>query len=330
MEETPSSRQCLVIAVETAPIERKPGFSIIPDHTSLMDVVSSLLSVLFGKKIEQHGFIESNGFFNYPDFSSFNTLCDPRLPYTNHKPRNSVSIELELDHFSKINKILRSYETDETFFNHYTTAASFYRNALCTVDRQPELAYLNLITAGEVISNYFAFPKQDLLDDQARKVLNQIESTAQDGQKLVRFIKGRLYQVKRGFVKTFEELINDNFFNSGESVQPFGNLKKEDLSYHIAAAYDLRSKYVHSGIPFGKWVVLGAGSRNDEKQLGTPMVADREYQKVLSKAPTFVGLERILRFALLKLAQTKGDSIHEDLVQAPNPSLNSDPTATTP
>jgi len=69
----------------------------------------------------------------------------------------------------------------------------------------------------------------------------------------------------------------------------------------MLAAYDLRSKYVHTGQPFGSWV-RPRGQTIEEVQVGRPVVTSADLAKTLADAPTLVGLERVLRYALLRFA----------------------------
>ncbi|MFN6527792.1 hypothetical protein [Nostoc sp. ChiSLP03a] len=44
-----------------------------------------------------------------------------------------------------------------------------------------------------------------------------------------------------------------------------------------------------------------------------PNVDDKDLKKVLKRIPTYIGLERIIRFALLRFLHTNGVYIHKDL-----------------
>ncbi|HPQ44577.1 MAG TPA: hypothetical protein PKZ42_10145 [Syntrophales bacterium] len=64
--------------------------------------------------------------------------------------------------------------------------------------------------------------------------------------------------------------------------------------------------YIHTGVPFGSWVSMGSGGRNDEIQFGKPVVEDSKLGDILAKAPTYIGLERVIRYCLLKFAIENG------------------------
>jgi hypothetical protein len=112
-----------------------------------------------------------------------------------------------------------------------------------------------------------------------------------------------LPQVKRRFVETLTSLCDSSLFERSELAVEFG-LKADSFRKTVAAAYDLRSRYVHTGTPFGNWI--SPDSSSYETQFAFPVTNDREIDKILAKAPTYLGLERIIRYALLRFAQSNG------------------------
>jgi len=193
------------------------------------------------------------------------------------------------------------------------TSGRFYLQALQNFEERPDVAYLNLITAGEVLSNYFSYDKDELLDEQAKDIIRQIVEASDDGPELARQIKGRLFQVKRRFLRAMESLLTDPFFAESEAERDFLRLKKEDIKSRLSAAYDLRSQHVHSGIPFGSWIARTLGGEAGEVQVGTPVVGNKDFEKVLARAPTYFGLERIIRYCLLRFIHTHGVLINPRL-----------------
>lgn len=147
-------------------------------------------------------------------------------------------------------------------------------------ESQPEVAFLDLITCGEMLSNFFEYNKDNLL-------------------------------VKRRFVKTIRNLLNPYFFQQTETT--IGILNESDISDRIEAAYDLRSYYVHSGVNFGGWV-RACRLSNSGRVVGVPDIKDKELKKILDKSPTtFSGLERIMRYCLLRFIHLYGTPIDDRL-----------------
>ncbi len=105
-------------------------------------------------------------------------------------------------------------------------------------------------------------------------------------------------------MKTIERLTDDSFFDRSESTQAYGRFERESFLKSVGAAYDLRSRYVHTGAPFAFWVSWNLC--NNEVGIGEPVLADRELSGILARAPTYVGLERIIRYSLLRFAQEQG------------------------
>ncbi|MBK7490608.1 MAG: hypothetical protein IPI17_00430 [Nitrosomonas sp.] len=304
LTEGPLSRSAYIVAFETEPHRREVG-SILPNYAWVGDVICIYLSILYGKRFDSHGLIEGTGMFQVPDYSLFQSLVQSRLPQNSHDPRCDIPIRLNLAEIAKIEPLLHPGQ-DERFITFLQTAGRFYLQALQNFEERPDVAYLNLITAGEVLSNYYRYDKDELLDEQAKNILHQIALASDNGPELAKQIKGRLFQVKRRFLRMIEDLLTDQFFAESEAKQDYLRLKKEDIQSRLSAAYDLRSQHVHSGLPFGKWVSRMLNGEVCEVQIGRPVVGDRAFENVLAKAPTYFGLERIIRYCLLRFIHTHG------------------------
>jgi hypothetical protein len=228
----------------------------------------------------------------------------------NHQPRKDLSIELDLRNCKPIIDFLTKTPNDQlkkTFF----TAGKFYLSSLQSVDTDMEKAFLDLVTCGEILSNYFQYSDDEIYDSRLLDMFERL-TEKQVSKKDIELIKSRLYQVKARFRLTFKKLLNKHFFNKTESFQEFTRLTTKNIESCIKSVYDLRSKYVHAGTDFGHWLVPQRAFMN-EIQLGTPVVEDKELKKILSKVPTYIGLERAIRFALLRLLHINNVYIHAEL-----------------
>ena len=302
--ESPLSRSAYILTFETEPFEKKVG-SLLPDYSFIGDLICIYMSILYGKRFDNHGVIEGTGLFKLPNYSLFQSLIQPRLPQNSHTPRRDIAIPLNLGEIKRIEPLLRP-GLDARFITFLQTAGSFYLQALQNFEERPDVAYLNLITAGEVLSNYFKYNIEELLDDEVKGIIRQIEEASDNGPKLAKQIRGRLYQVKMKFLRTLEDLLTDPFFVESEAEKDFLRLKKKDIKTRLSAAYDLRSQHVHSGIPFGIWISHMTVGEAGEIQAGIPVVDNNKFKKVLAKAPTYFGLERIIRYCLLRFIHTHG------------------------
>lgn len=302
----PLHRTTLIVAFRTPrPPEPAPGV-VVPNYEYAGEVIASTLSVLFGKRFDSHGAYEMSGRFGMPDFSTFATPCNPRLRYNDGRPRVDRAVPLNFSEISRIAKFF-SEGNEDPRVDAFHSAARFYRRALMTVEVDPEGAYLNLITAGEIVSSRHHVAEEDALDHDAQATLDRIAKALPDGVKLARFLRGRLRGVKRRFVNAIEAMVDDSFFDRVEADTQWATFQKADFRTRIGAAYDLRSSFVHSGYSFGHWI--SPNSRGDEVQLGKPVVPDKEMAKVLADAPLFSGLERIIRYVLLTFATELGATV---------------------
>lgn len=303
--EGPISRNAFVFVFRTSEIKREAG-TIVPDYTYLGEVLCAYMAVLYGKRFDNHGLLQGTGHFHVPSLAEFNQLCRHDLPHNSHRPRPDFSIPLDLTEMVRIESLfLNSQGIGEAFRTTFRTCSRFYLQALQNIERNPEVAYLHLITAGEILSNHYTYPLEELLDDALTKAFSMIANRMEEGARLVKFLAGRLYQVRRRFVKTLENLVDDSFFSRFEGATADWALRRESFSRCMAAAYDLRSRYVHTGIPFGHWVSHGS-PMNSEVMVGRPVTNDRKLSDILSRAPTLVGLERVIRYALLRAAEAQG------------------------
>ncbi len=141
--ENPLSRNYYVIVMETP--ETKKGTVVIPNYTYMGDAVTILMSILFGKRFDNHGRIESTGNFYLPDISSKTTPCISSLAYNNHKPRKNLNIALKLNEFERIFPLLTDNFKDEIFLKILFSAGRFYVHALQEAEQQPAVKSFRII-----------------------------------------------------------------------------------------------------------------------------------------------------------------------------------------
>lgn len=303
MEENPVSRAGFIVAFQTEPYRKKPGI-VIPDYSPVGEIACSYLSVLFGKRFDCHGLVEGSGFYNTPDLTAYNSICNPKLPFNTHRQRSCFKIPLNLSNFSPLSRIFTGSHINPSFQTKLNAACKFYMQALQNAEYEPEVAYLHLITSGEILAGFFEYEKEEILDQQILGVLNTIQSGLDNGEGIARQISNRLLGIKKCFVKSLCSLVDHRFFEARESDVEFGYFKPDLIERSIGAAYDLRSKYVHTGVPFGNWIQ--PRGHHTDLQLGRPVVSDRDFAKTLAKAPTFLGLERFIRYCLLSFMVSNG------------------------
>jgi hypothetical protein len=300
-----------------------PGAGVfIPDYSLLADELCNYLSLLFGKRVDCHGLIEGSGFFGLPDLTLMSTVCEPTLPQNSRKPRADFSTELDFVQCARIQSLFEFRHVDSHFFSFFRTATKFYAQAHRVWERDAETAYLNLVTAGEVLSNFYKFDKTDLLDEDLKELIKTVQQCVPNGDEIAGKLIKKWLGIKKRFVKAIVDLVTPEFFECTESTTDHEKFRSNDFESSIKAAYDLRSKHLHTGKAFGFWVSRRTNGSNEEVQAGRPDESDKEFAKVLERAPTLVGLERIIRFCLLKFAERNGayhfpENALESLVTVP-------------
>lgn len=303
--EGPASRSGFILTFRTDSYEKLPGV-IVPNYSYVGDHFAALLSVFYGKRFDNHGLLENSGMHSIPDTSLFSTMCESRLHHNTHVPRVDFSIPLNLSELRRVEKLLLFQCENSRFSDTFFAAANFYHQALQNFERQPEVAYLHFITAGEIISNYSEFSLEELLDEPTLGMLEKIKNDMVDGHKFYQELASRFKSIKRRFVLTLVALVDEVFFNHSDMTELYGRFEKKSFRASVAAAYDLRSKHVHTGRSLGNWVM-----DRTEVMSYKPVVGDKDFKKILCKAPTLMGLERIIRYCLLRFAETNGIPIRD-------------------
>ena len=282
MFETPLSRSGFIIAFETPPIEKRPGV-VIPNYTPTGENICAYLSVLFGKRFDCHGLVEGTGFYQIPDLAAYTRICDPKLPFNSHEERNCFPVPLKIDQLSLIERVFTDTTIDAMLMSRLNAICKFYMQALQNAEYNPEIAYLHLITAGEILSSFFQYSEEEMFDEQTLEDLDTIRNKIEDGNKVAKRISNRFTTVKKTFVKSLSSLLDDSFYMMAKSERSFVHFGSENIDENIGAAYKLRSKYVHTGVSFGRWV--GPSRDHSDLQFGKPKVGDSEFAEILEKAP---------------------------------------------
>lgn len=196
---------------------------------------------------------------------------------------------------------------EKKFIHTFNTCCKFYWQALQIVENDPEVAYLDLITVGEVLSNYFEYDNKDIINKEMLRYLNTIETELEEGHKIRNKIEKEIFGIKSKYVKTIERFIDEDFFQSNESINNMRVFDKTTIIKSIKSSYDLRSKYIHSGISFG--TSIKPDIQCNDMCIGIPIYGDKEIEEIFKYAPTFIGLERLIRYVLLKFYESKTEKL---------------------
>ena len=283
-----NSRSAYVVATKDR------SYPVIMDYSSKTELICSYLSLVYGKRFDYHGLIEHDGFYHMPAFSRFDERLDLELPFNSHTQRKCFPFSTDLADFCFMEKMMSGKGISKKFLYLFNAACKLYMQVLRSAENEDETAYLNLVMVGEILSQH-EVPKRK-----------------------------KSKSIKENFTTALWELVDEKFFSSTESnvydkLHGCGFFKSNEADFkkHMRCAFELRNKYVHSGVPFGKWV--HPYNTCEDTQTGTPVVDDdiRQivpgYAEIVKDAPTFIGLERTIRYCLLKLLENSNFSLR------PNP-----------
>lgn len=116
LTENPYCRNYFVVVFKSEPSPEIEGhIKRIPDYSIMGEIVCVFLSILFGKRFDDHGLIETNGLFNVPNLGGITPVSLNESGPNNHSPRKDLEIDLNLEMVKIINPILaekREYVLD--------------------------------------------------------------------------------------------------------------------------------------------------------------------------------------------------------------------------
>lgn len=292
-------KQYIEVTVETP--EYKNDTIVVPDYSQIGENFCIAMSVLFGKVFDSHGLLQQHGRAYLPDLNSNHKIHNKNLTINSSDPRVDYEIELALENIKLIENVL--FQHDEDTVDAQSTfwyAGRFYVQSLRIVEENPELAFLSLITAGEILASYFKYSVDELLDSNSKELLEKLKTLGEDGEQLHKQVSKKLMGISEAFCKFLIDCLDDEFFERTESQQDFSKLTKSDIKQRLKAAYNLRSKYVHAGKTPSGWMSVDYLNNNEEVHHGTPVLEDKDMKKAIKRSPTFIGMERIIRYSLLK------------------------------
>ena len=308
VSESPMSRSAVMVLFEwelTKTPERE-----FPDLSAeaVGHCVCGVLSALYGKRFDCHGPIEGAGIFYVPDLTTYSQASRPGQPFNSHAARTSFPVKLELSEAKSVEKWLFPSLNDART-RQIQTACEFYSRALQNAEQDAEVAYLHLITGGEVLAGLDEFSPEELLSQDALDDLAAIRKKL--GEPCANRVAGSMKSVRKKFAQSLFRKLDEDFYGAGETdaanmfyFEAHGMVGLEDKCFDmkkcLESAYDVRSRYVHSGTPFGSWVAPNLGTSLSDRVMDRPILPDKKLAKILEMCPTFCGLERVVRHALLK------------------------------
>lgn len=107
--------------------------------------------------------------------------------------------------------------------------------------------------------------------------------------------------MKRKVTALVRDGVPDAFFEQRETPMAWGFIKdRTELVQRIRAAYDIRSRLLHTGDRSGLWYIEH-DLQSAEIGVGKPVLEDKQLVKLLHRSVNLVGLERITSCVLRTL-----------------------------
>lgn len=286
---------------------------IFPDYSYTCDFICMCVSILYGKVIYNHGLVESNNIFYQPDMTT-HLFTDYDDYIYSDIARSDLDIRLNLENIKLIEPIIMTNNVNSQILIPFMNAARFYWRALHNLEKEPELAFIDLVSCGESLTSGYTFDKEELIKHDTElcsilEIIDNEEISIKTKKKICNFMKNRLYQVKRKYILTIMKSLNDNFFDVNETKDNFGlgKIIKENIEKNISATYDLRSKYVHEGLNLGEHIKELSSWKNE---VYLSALESKEFKNTF----TLHGLERVMRYCLLMYIHNQMKiNIHDNL-----------------
>jgi len=295
----PGYRQYFELSIETP--EDSGQTVVIPDYSHLAENFCVALSVLFGKRFDSHGLSSQHSRAYMPSNQFKGELYNKALATNSQNLRSDFSVELNLSNFYRISDIVHSYPEEQVKIQSaFLYAGKFYLDAVRVMEDSPEVAFLNLVTACEILASQMNYQQDDLLDDQAKQLLETITKGLPDGVKVARQVKKRMAGISEKFCKFILEHIDESFFSVTESKEPESSLTSDNFRSRLKSAYCIRSTYVHAGQFMENWFSVNYLKQNEEVISGNPVIEDKDMKRHVKKSPTILGMERIVRYVLIQ------------------------------
>ena len=155
------------------------------------------------------------------------------------------------NNLSDLNEWIKLAENlDEKKHQKFILAVRLYHQALLIIEDQPDIAYLNLISSIETLSQDYDIGKISLKDIH-EKLSNLVEKIKEKELKdeIKQCLIRRERLISRKFIKFILEHISEDFWRGNRGPES-GQIKPEELKNRLRNIYNQRCDTLHSGMPF--------------------------------------------------------------------------------
>jgi hypothetical protein len=288
----------VTLRIEEEGVADKKKSTVRHSYDSVAETLAGLLSAFYGKLITNQGYLDFGDISAVPRLD-FNHTVDYALFPFNSRPRRATGLkDLNLAHSSHFISAFISNSSAEAW-GPISNGAAFYQQALSLFSERPHLSFALLLSALECLLPLGKYDEGDLYDPKLLADLAVIEAKVEGGAEIVKRLKSRMFQIRRKCAMFIRTRLDEQFYSTTESDPNYPKLKPSDTEKRIQAAYDLRSRFMHTGKSHGVWVDtfkhVGA-----EFIIGDPVIADSELKKLIVDSVTLSGLERVVQYCLFR------------------------------
>lgn len=207
------------------------------------------------------------------------------------------------------------------FHQKFILAARMYHRALLLVEEEPDLAYLNLVSAVEVLCQDTDIGKFKLEDLEGYKKIAKLIARVEDQS-----LRGELEEallakerfIKKRFVQFVLDHVEEGFWSEDErwpeeNRPACGRVQPEDLEHLLKKVYDQRSATLHSGEAFPP-STYSIYRRREELDTSSSRRQGQRLWERKDYIPTPMFFERLINHVLLTfLKRNQPESATQDV-----------------
>jgi len=179
-----------------------------------------------------------------------------------------ISGESNLNNISEILKLTKNLKIE--LQEKFILSAKLYHQALLQIEDYTDIAYLNLISAIEVLCQNYRINKSisDINDKALNDFYNKLDDELKKEFEIIILRRERL--IKTNFVKFILDHLDDSFWNYEKRPKVFGRIKEDEIEDILKRIYDYRSKLLHTGEQFPIYIFYPPESINKNEYAEIP------------------------------------------------------------
>jgi hypothetical protein len=276
------------------------GSKITDDGTGLARSLVNMISVILGKELSYVGCVHDGVNFLNPISNQRQRGPYLRSPLSDHGERIDFPLQkLNIEHLSEYKVAMEMLFDDNNTLNEWLTAARFYARGINNFTSDPNLSFTDLVSCGECLTQDLKLPDSELYDDAFLPLIKKFQESKEFNDSEKSILQKKLYQLRRRFAFGILHDLDEGYFSRklGGFTNDDALISKDNIFNLLGATYDVRSKLVHAGANLS---VLLHHLPYEERLWMFNVGMDKDLKKVLRKSLSFIGLERVIRYSLIK------------------------------